>query len=869
MSSPKGWQFAVAIVLIVVASSVLLPSHQATAGERLGSGASAWPVPPGWVTLGSLDRSAASGPTVLARAATSLALGAGPARGSAWLCSELQGGSLRCGSSDSAAAPEGATSSHAGTGAAWTPEPAWSDQSVAMDGGGPGPSAWGSAAAWDPTDGEVVLFGGWTGTTPDNSTWVYNGTAWDSLATAPLHTPPALFGESMAWDPVWHYVLMVGGFGVSGFPVNSTWEFQGFGWTNLTPYVGGAGVVGTTANGVGYSSMVYDDALGALVLVDGCLYENCNSVVGQGGPISATWEFTTSWTHVGYGPNLFHGGISYLAYRWNASAAYDRADDELIYFGGDAISGSHVIDEATYVYNGGGGWTNITANTSAYGYPSPRTQASMTWDGQLGVVLLVGGRGATGFLNDSWYFVGGHWFPILSSNSLGLVGPAPGPASNVAGAMPSNSSDVAPVLVGGTCAGSPCFGSSWVFETPPVPEILSASPNPTELGIPVNVQADKVPGTGSGPTVTWSIYVTNLLGGTIEAYSGKVTGVTYSSALVFSHALTYTAAFEFASWAGVTDFYGVQGNAYDPVTVEPALALSPTVTPNPSEVGSGVAFGAGVAGGVSPFAYLWGFGDGSPTSNAATPTHIYPVAGNYTARVNVTDGAGGSHNSTVHVVVDPPLSATAGASVISTDVGKPVIFTAHASNGSLQFTSFSWVFGDGNTSVSQNPSHAFGTVGTFVVRLSVRDTLGATATASLAITVNPFPIATVSASTLTPTVGASVDFAAVPSGGTGPFSYAWNFGDSQTGVGATPTHTFSAAGTYAVTVTVTDAVGASAVTTLKETVASASSGTPSGGSLPGGALVYAAIGVAAAGAGAGALYFVKLRPKNPSQVTKP
>ena len=71
-----------------------------------------------------------------------------------------------------------------------------------------------------------------------------------------------------------------------------------------------------------------------------------------------------------------------------------------------------------------------------------------------------------------------------------------------------------------------------------------------------------------------------------------------------------------------------------------------------------------------------------------------------------------------------------------------------------------------------------------------------------------------------PTVVASAD----PAGGTAPLTvafsatgqdpegdaltYAWSFGDGGTAEGATATHTFAAAGTYSVTVTVKDAKGA-------------------------------------------------------------
>ena len=64
-------------------------------------------------------------------------------------------------------------------------------------------------------------------------------------------------------------------------------------------------------------------------------------------------------------------------------------------------------------------------------------------------------------------------------------------------------------------------------------------------------------------------------------------------------------------------------------------------------------------------------------------------------------------------------------------------------------------------------------------------------------------------------------------GAGGVSGYAWTFGDGSTGTGVAPSHTYVAAGTFAVSLKVTDAQGAAATSTGSVTVTSAATGTDS------------------------------------------
>jgi len=73
--------------------------------------------------------------------------------------------------------------------------------------------------------------------------------------------------------------------------------------------------------------------------------------------------------------------------------------------------------------------------------------------------------------------------------------------------------------------------------------------------------------------------------------------------------------------------------------------------------------------------------------------------------------------------------------------------------------------------------------------------------------------------------GTAVTFSASAQGGTGPYTYSWDFGDGNTASGASATHGYATAGTYTVTLTTTDNNGQTSANTQQVSVAQTS---PSG-----------------------------------------
>jgi PKD repeat protein len=121
-------------------------------------------------------------------------------------------------------------------------------------------------------------------------------------------------------------------------------------------------------------------------------------------------------------------------------------------------------------------------------------------------------------------------------------------------------------------------------------------------------------------------------------------------------------------------------------------------------------------------------------------------------------------------------------------------------------------------------NHSYTTEDEFLVKLIVCDDEGATSMATIKVTINnPGPKVTISASNTTIVAGEQVDFTVTsvtdnPSDMEAGFGYAWDFKDGETATTANLTHTFKKAGTYDVTLTMTDDEGAKCTASVKITV---------------------------------------------------
>lgn len=209
--------------------------------------------------------------------------------------------------------------------------------------------------------------------------------------------------------------------------------------------------------------------------------------------------------------------------------------------------------------------------------------------------------------------------------------------------------------------------------------------------------------------------------------------------------------------------------------------------------------------------WLWDFGDGN-TSTTQNPMHTYINPGLYTVALTVTSSTGGSNTETKTDYIDVQYA------VPTAD------FTADITSGiaplTVNFTDISldsvntwhWDFGNGDTSILQNPQYNYNDPGMYTVSLTVTGPGGSdTETKTDYIDVHYAP----------PTAGFSAD----PTTGNPPLNvqftdlsadsvntWSWDFGDGGNSLEQNPLHIYSNTGTYTVSLTVSGPGGSDSET---------------------------------------------------------
>lgn len=213
--------------------------------------------------------------------------------------------------------------------------------------------------------------------------------------------------------------------------------------------------------------------------------------------------------------------------------------------------------------------------------------------------------------------------------------------------------------------------------------------------------------------------------------------------------------------------------------------------------GTGVSFSDNSTGNIT--GWSWDFGDSTVVSGQQNPYHVYNSIGYYYVCLTVSD-AGGCTNTYCSSVYTDTTSVCFALFNNTVDTTGLVYSFVDASSGSP--SNWSWNFGDGNTSTTQNPTHTYSLSGNYYVCLTISDSAtGCLNTVCSNITVlnaNCF-----SSFTYTPdSLGAGVSF--FDQSMSNAVGWLWDFGDSTTSIMQNPYHVYNNQGYYNVCLTVSD-----------------------------------------------------------------
>ncbi|MEZ4960018.1 MAG: choice-of-anchor B family protein [Saprospiraceae bacterium] len=290
--------------------------------------------------------------------------------------------------------------------------------------------------------------------------------------------------------------------------------------------------------------------------------------------------------------------------------------------------------------------------------------------------------------------------------------------------------------------------------------------------------------------------------------------------LLNSSSFYNTAQWQFGDGAG-SDVINATHTFSGPGTYDVTLSITGScgtdmvvqpVTIGPFQPTAG--FSANVLAGCAPFtveftdqslgfpeSWAWSFPGGDPaTSTEQNPTVTYSSSGTYDVQLLVTTAAGSDEILQTGYI---NLDSGPAAGFDFTINGPEVQF----SNSSSNATTYSWAFGDGETSNQPDPAHLFQMPGTYTVVLTAANDCG-TSTFSQDVTITAFlPVASFSANVLEGCAPLTVEFSDQSIGE--PDGWTWTFpgGDPAISTDQNPVVTYGSPGIYNVTLVASNALG--------------------------------------------------------------
>ena len=305
-----------------------------------------------------------------------------------------------------------------------------------------------ASQAFDPCSGKTVIFGGSSNGITLDDTWVFDAAsnAWTELS--PVNSPSTREAAVMIFDQSTGYLILFGGVN-NGVSLGDTWSFDlmSFNWTELSP---------SSAPSPRYAStMDYDASSGQLILFGGYNGSTYFNDTWAFDPVNNTWI------------NLNPANPPSL--RLGAAMSFNPCNGQNFLFGGKGPNG---LLNDSWVFNANDNvntWTPLNPPVS----PEARYSASMDFDQTNGLMVLFGGKGNNGLLNDTWGFDArdnvNTWAQLTQPNS---------PPARYRTRMKFNPSSGQMILFGGS-GNSGDLNDTWAYGIPSNAVLFWTNLNPT------------------------------------------------------------------------------------------------------------------------------------------------------------------------------------------------------------------------------------------------------------------------------------------------------------------------------------------------------------------------------------------------------
>ena len=222
-------------------------------------------------------------------------------------------------------------------------------------------------------------------------------------------------------------------------------------------------------------------------------------------------------------------------------------------------------------------------------------------------------------------------------------------------------------------------------------------------------------------------------------------------------------------------------------------------------------------GGTAPLSYLWNFGD-STFSTLTSPTHTFTSAGTFNVTLLTTAANGLTASASQQITIQSVPNPTFVAPISSNCA--PASININNTTPSVAGSSYLWNFGNGSTSILENPpAQTYNTNGSFTVSLTITTSAGCSGSTSIP---NFITISNVAPSFsadfeggCSPLTVQFTDQSVSPSPTNLITNWQWNFGNGQVFNGQNPpAQLYTTLGFYNVSLSVTTQSGCSGTTFL-------------------------------------------------------